>query len=158
MSYYGLTFNAAVDRQAEHVRIVRADPEEAAPRRAVEVLRSGGLVVFPTEAGYLVGCDALNPRAIRRLCEVTGATRETLLQFAATPEQADRLVGAVHPLRHPVALALMREAGAPLAAAACRPGAPLVPSAQHAVFVLGDGADLVLDAGTITLQRVEGRR
>jgi L-threonylcarbamoyladenylate synthase len=40
--------------------------------RAVEVLRAGGLVAFPTETVYGLGADAANPHALRRLFEVKG--------------------------------------------------------------------------------------
>ncbi|MDQ1380800.1 MAG: L-threonylcarbamoyladenylate synthase [Actinomycetota bacterium] len=40
--------------------------------RAVEVLRAGGLVAFPTETVYGLGADAANPQALRRLFEVKG--------------------------------------------------------------------------------------
>ena len=38
--------------------------------RAVDVLRAGGLVAFPTETVYGLGADAANPRALRRLYAV----------------------------------------------------------------------------------------
>jgi L-threonylcarbamoyladenylate synthase len=40
--------------------------------RAVEVLRAGGLVAFPTETVYGLGADAANPTALRRLFAVKG--------------------------------------------------------------------------------------
>lgn len=43
--------------------------------RAVEVLRSGGLVAFPTETVYGLGADAANTDAIARLYEVKGRPR-----------------------------------------------------------------------------------
>lgn len=39
---------------------------------AVEILRAGGLVAFPTETVYGLGADASNPRAVRRIFEVKG--------------------------------------------------------------------------------------
>jgi L-threonylcarbamoyladenylate synthase len=38
-----------------------------AVRRAVEILRAGGLVAFPTETVYGLGADAANPAAVARL-------------------------------------------------------------------------------------------
>lgn len=35
--------------------------------RAAEILRSGGIVAFPTETVYGLGADALNPRAVARV-------------------------------------------------------------------------------------------
>ena len=40
--------------------------------RAVHVLRSGGLVAFPTETVYGLGADAANAAAVRRVFEVKG--------------------------------------------------------------------------------------
>ena len=40
--------------------------------RAVTVLRDGGLVAFPTETVYGLGCDAESPVALRRLFAVKG--------------------------------------------------------------------------------------
>jgi L-threonylcarbamoyladenylate synthase len=43
--------------------------------RAAEILRAGGLVVFPTETVYGLGADAANPRAVARLYEAKGRPR-----------------------------------------------------------------------------------
>jgi L-threonylcarbamoyladenylate synthase len=40
--------------------------------RAVQVLRAGGLVAFPTETVYGLGADAENPRAVERIFAVKG--------------------------------------------------------------------------------------
>lgn len=37
---------------------------------AVAALRQGQLIVFPTETLYGIGCDAMNPAAVERLCAV----------------------------------------------------------------------------------------
>jgi len=36
-------------------------------QRAVEALRSGGVIVYPTDTVYGMGCDLLNPQAIDRV-------------------------------------------------------------------------------------------
>ncbi|MGH2403500.1 MAG: Sua5/YciO/YrdC/YwlC family protein, partial [bacterium] len=79
MTYYSLSFAASAQHQPAPMPIIRVDPTETtAPRKAVEALRSGGLLAFPTAAGYLVGCSALHQDAVRRLCAATGASPETL--------------------------------------------------------------------------------
>ncbi len=40
--------------------------------QAVEVLRDGGIIIYPTDTLYALGCDALNNRAIERLCRIKG--------------------------------------------------------------------------------------
>jgi L-threonylcarbamoyladenylate synthase len=50
--------------------VVRATQTEI--ERAVEALRAGELVVFPTETVYGVGANAQNPAAVRKIFEVKG--------------------------------------------------------------------------------------
>jgi tRNA threonylcarbamoyl adenosine modification protein (Sua5/YciO/YrdC/YwlC family) len=38
----------------------------------VQVLREGGLIVYPTDTVYAFGCDALNVRAIEKICKIKG--------------------------------------------------------------------------------------
>ena len=40
--------------------------------KAVEVLESGGVVVYPTETVYGLGADALSEKAVRRVFELKG--------------------------------------------------------------------------------------
>src|SRR5690606_6168082 len=42
-------------------------PDPARLRRAVDQLRAGGLVAFPTETVYGLGADAEDPRAVARI-------------------------------------------------------------------------------------------
>jgi len=39
-------------------------------RQALEALHDGELIVFPTETLYGIGCDALNPAAVEKLCQI----------------------------------------------------------------------------------------
>ncbi len=55
-----------------HVVVLRVDPDAPAPRRAVEALRAGEVVVYPTDTVYGLGCDATNPTAVRRVFEIKG--------------------------------------------------------------------------------------
>lgn len=55
------------------MHIVRIDPKKpgaAALQKALAVLKSGGLVVYPTETAYALGCDPKNPKAVKRLFSV----------------------------------------------------------------------------------------
>lgn len=36
----------------------------------VNVLRDGGIIVYPTDTVYAIGCDALNNQAIERICSL----------------------------------------------------------------------------------------
>jgi L-threonylcarbamoyladenylate synthase len=38
--------------------------------KAVEVLRSGGIILYPTDTIWGIGCDATNPTAVNRIYEI----------------------------------------------------------------------------------------
>ena len=40
--------------------------------KVVKVLRDGGLVIYPTDTVYAIGCDALNVRSVERICQMKG--------------------------------------------------------------------------------------
>lgn len=54
---------------------IKLYPENPNPRdveRVVRALRDGALVVYPTDTVYAIGCDALNVRAVERICKLKG--------------------------------------------------------------------------------------
>lgn len=42
----------------------------------VETLKDGGVIVTPTDTLYAIACDALNPKAIERVCRLKGINPE----------------------------------------------------------------------------------
>lgn len=40
--------------------------------RIVEALRDGDIIIYPTDTLYAYGCDALNVRAVERICRIKG--------------------------------------------------------------------------------------
>jgi len=56
----------------EVLKVDSARPSRAALERALEVLKVGGLIAFPTETFYGLGASALDPSAVRRLFELKG--------------------------------------------------------------------------------------
>ena len=57
------------------LRIYSDNPDGRHISEAVDTLRDGGVVIFPTGSLYALGCDALNHRAIERLCGIKGIDR-----------------------------------------------------------------------------------
>jgi len=56
-------------------QIIRTDPQQSSPQSlisAVEILRAGGVVVYPTETFYGLGVDALNQKAIKKVFTIKG--------------------------------------------------------------------------------------
>lgn len=46
------------------------DSMEEAAKEAVKVLREGGIIIYPTETVWGLGCDASNEKAVKRLEEI----------------------------------------------------------------------------------------
>ncbi|HAP00085.1 MAG TPA: threonylcarbamoyl-AMP synthase [Fibrobacteres bacterium] len=42
-------------------------PESRLMRKVLEVFANGGVIVYPTDSGYSLGCDALNKAAVNKL-------------------------------------------------------------------------------------------
>lgn len=68
-------------------------PDAASLKKAVGVLREGGLVVYPTETAYALGCDPKNAKAVKRLFSVKARdASKPLAMIAATPAMAKRFL------------------------------------------------------------------
>lgn len=55
---------------AELLSIHPINPEPRKINRAVEILQKGGVIVYPTDTIYGIGCDLMNKRAVERLCQI----------------------------------------------------------------------------------------
>jgi L-threonylcarbamoyladenylate synthase len=66
---------------------------------AVEVLQSGGVIIFPTDTVYGIGCDALNEKAVERVFHIKGREAgKPLPVLVARVEDTPRLAREVPPL------------------------------------------------------------
>ena len=55
--------------------LLKSYPDNPNPKeidRVADTLRDGGLVIYPTDTLYAIGCDALNIRAVERICRIKG--------------------------------------------------------------------------------------
>ncbi|WP_421830591.1 L-threonylcarbamoyladenylate synthase [Larkinella sp.] len=57
---------------AEFLRIHPDTPEERKIRHVVDILRNGGVIIYPTDTIYGLGCDIHNTRAIERIARMKG--------------------------------------------------------------------------------------
>jgi tRNA threonylcarbamoyl adenosine modification protein (Sua5/YciO/YrdC/YwlC family) len=57
---------------AQLLKIHPENPQQQRIQEAVDVLRSGGLVIYPTDTIYGIGCDVHNARAVERLAKLKG--------------------------------------------------------------------------------------
>lgn len=59
---------------AKMIKIYPENPNERGMREVVECLQSGGIVIYPTDTVYGVGCDIFNVKAIEKLCAIKDIT------------------------------------------------------------------------------------
>jgi len=57
---------------AQFIKIYEDKPNEAAVAKVVKVLREGGLVIYPTDTVYGLGCDITNTKALERIAKIKG--------------------------------------------------------------------------------------
>jgi L-threonylcarbamoyladenylate synthase len=66
---------------AEVVHIDPAKPSAHLIHRAAEVIKNGGVIVYPTETLYGLGADPLDSAAIKRLYEIKGRGADKPIPF-----------------------------------------------------------------------------
>jgi tRNA threonylcarbamoyl adenosine modification protein (Sua5/YciO/YrdC/YwlC family) len=52
------------------VRLYEENPNEDQVEKIAECLRKGGIIVYPTDTVYGLGCDIYNPKAIEKICRL----------------------------------------------------------------------------------------
>ena len=57
---------------AELIRIYEENPHPREVAKVVEVLRKGGLIIYPTDTVYGLGCDITNSRALEKIARIKG--------------------------------------------------------------------------------------
>jgi L-threonylcarbamoyladenylate synthase len=113
--------------------------------RAVEALREGEVIAFPTETVYGLGADAQNPEAVRKVFELKGRPpTHPLIVHIDHPRVLERWALTVPP----AAKALLRAFGSGVAApSANRYGRVSPTRAEHVREEFGDAVRVVLDGG-----------
>jgi tRNA threonylcarbamoyl adenosine modification protein (Sua5/YciO/YrdC/YwlC family) len=54
------------------LKLYNDNPNPREIEKIVSVLRDGGTVIYPTDTLYAIGCDALNVRAVEKICNLKG--------------------------------------------------------------------------------------
>lgn len=61
---------------SQFIKLYEDKPNEAAVKKVVDVLRNGGLVIYPTDTVYGLGCDITNTKALERIAKIKGIKLE----------------------------------------------------------------------------------
>ena len=57
---------------ANIIRIYEENPNPKAIKQVVEVLKKGGLIIYPTDTVYGLGCDITNTKALEKIARIKG--------------------------------------------------------------------------------------
>jgi len=156
-------------------------PDAQGLARAVDLLRAGSVVAFPTETVYGLGADAFNPAAVAEIYRLKNRPSwNPLIAHVASaaaaravvdhwPDEADELAGlfwpgpltlvlrrgpgtlAVRVPAHDVALRLLDAVGIPLAAPSANRSEGISPTTAEHVVRSLPEVPLVLDGGACAL-------
>ncbi len=56
-------------------QLIRIHPETPSPKhiqKIVDILRNGGVIIYPTDSVYGIGCDINNKKAVERVAQIKG--------------------------------------------------------------------------------------
>jgi tRNA A37 threonylcarbamoyladenosine synthetase subunit TsaC/SUA5/YrdC len=57
---------------AEFIKIYEDNPNPKEIKKVVDVLKKGGLIIYPTDTVYGLGCDITNTKALERIAKIKG--------------------------------------------------------------------------------------
>ena len=61
---------------AELIRIYKENPNPKEIKKVVDVLKRGGLIIYPTDTVYGLGCDITNIKALEKIARIKGVKLE----------------------------------------------------------------------------------
>jgi tRNA threonylcarbamoyl adenosine modification protein (Sua5/YciO/YrdC/YwlC family) len=61
---------------SQFLKIYEDKPNESAIKKVVEVLKNGGLIIYPTDTVYGLGCDITNTKALEKIAKIKGIKLE----------------------------------------------------------------------------------
>lgn len=58
------------------IKLYEQNPNQKEIDKVIKILQDGGLIIYPTDTVYAIGCDALNVRAVEKICKIKGIDPE----------------------------------------------------------------------------------
>lgn len=58
------------------IKLYNENPNMRQVLQVVEILRNGGIIIYPTDTVYALGCDILNQKAVERIAQLKGVKLE----------------------------------------------------------------------------------
>ena len=63
---------------AEFIKLYPENPEREKIEHIVNVLKDGGIVIYPTDTIYGIGCDLFHRKAVEKVCKIKGIKPKNL--------------------------------------------------------------------------------
>jgi len=63
------------------ININQHNPQQRLIIKVVDILKNGGVVVYPTDTYYGIGCDIMNPKAIERIYQIKQRNKSKPFSF-----------------------------------------------------------------------------
>ncbi len=83
------------------IRLYNENPNPREIRKVVDVLRDGGIIIYPTDTVYGLGCDITNPRAVEKVARFKGLNIEKT-NFSFICSDFSHLSDYTRPIPNPV--------------------------------------------------------
>lgn len=61
---------------ADFIKLYPENPNERQVQQVIDVLRKGGVIIYPTDTVYSIGCDLTNPKAVEKVARLKGIKAE----------------------------------------------------------------------------------
>lgn len=55
---------------ASFIKLYEENPQQHKVAEVVRVLKNGGVIIYPTDTVYGIGCDFFNARAVQKVCQI----------------------------------------------------------------------------------------
>ncbi|MDT0554594.1 L-threonylcarbamoyladenylate synthase [Patiriisocius hiemis] len=55
---------------AEYIKLYEENPNPKDVKRAIDIVRGGGLIIYPSDTVYALGCDITNNRALEKVANI----------------------------------------------------------------------------------------
>ncbi|MGB3343801.1 MAG: L-threonylcarbamoyladenylate synthase [Aequorivita sp.] len=97
---------------AEFIKIYEENPNPKEIKRVVKILRDGGVIIYPSDTVYALGCDIKNARAMERVAQLRGVKLEKA-NFSFVCENLSNLSDYVRQIDSPTFKILKRNLPGP---------------------------------------------
>ncbi|RMD49489.1 MAG: threonylcarbamoyl-AMP synthase [Ignavibacteria bacterium] len=65
----------------EYYQLHPETPQQRYINKAVEILKNGGIIIYPTDTVYGIGCDIMNHQAVKQIYRIKNVTESKLFSF-----------------------------------------------------------------------------